>query len=666
MRTLIVVGLLALLALSIFIQLRAQEAELSELFRREEPGQGVEQVAAVPELARPGARIERPLPDSKGEAEALSVAKPQPQRSVYALTGRVVDDRGVALANFVLTAESDGRELGPARLEGAGGFVLDGFRRGGAILHVTATGHVPLTTNVELPHGDDLELVLSRMARVSGQVLTEAGMPVPEAQVSVRRLVGESARYLPVATSGVAGNFSFEAPPGGLRVLARVARSRPSNPVELRLAPGESRGDLVIELQAGGTIEGFVEPLVADAGPRKGAIRAVGKPSYMRDFEVDEDGRFRIGGVPAGEFELSVGSTEAEVHAVLGERSSAWRLPRREAGATVIAGEVAHVDLPAGAFEPARVEGRVPTEFAGWSRGELVAAPPDEVLAVASFRTNYPPTPRAEFEPGEAFDFLLLPGRWELTTRLTMDGDHELRWMVEVDLEPGDHLRLDDWPGAGSLAGTARRSDGTPIARAWLLIAATGETPRIRTEVRTGEDGSYRLELPPGQYSVRLKESRMSSLDAKWHDRTPYLSWSRALVDHDSTPTLIEVCREGVEVTDGELTRADLVAAPGGGALIRCDWPDGRFALRAALLRGAQPPVQLRIVGPDFDHVARVPLGYGGRGLPRDGLLVAGGLAPGAYQVSLESESITLSGSVEFTVEVGAWTECSLMFGLEE
>jgi len=329
---------------------------------------------------------------------------------------------------------------------------------------------------------------LAKGGTARGRVVAPDGAPIGGATV-------ETSPAERRATTDEEGKFRLEDLDPGTWLLRATAPERVASEWrEVAIEAGSETGEIVFALLDGLAIEGRVRD---DAGvPLVGAgvfaTTIVTADGWVA--ETTEEGRFRIPGLPAGTFDLEA---RLEGH-----------LPARRTG--VRAGETeVEIVLP----RAAAIRGRVVDE---------VDRP------VSSFRVEVErdlgtyavePPRSAEFEhPEGRFAFeALVPGLYHLRASSTSDGDAVATGRLEgIRATPGEEsteviVRLDR---VGSIFGSVRASDGTPIAGASLGLASAMAAGDLGVNwyerhgggepvVRSAGDGSFEFDaVPPGVHTV--------------------------------------------------------------------------------------------------------------------------------------------------------------------
>lgn len=264
-----------------------------------------------------------PVPPGQGPAD-LGTLVLQPGAAVH---GRVIDaaGRAVAGASVWVAAEEGGpppkasqiaQGKPAAATDRAGKFEVADLEAGRRI-HLAAgrTGYVMAAVRgIEVPARQPVTLVLEPAARVTGEVATERGEPVPGAAVSL------AGRTLPAGTVGIpfrpaelsrravadaAGRFLLEDVASGEAELQATAEGfQPSVPVPVTIAPGKAVDGVRLVLVPGAVLEGTVT--VRDGGPRAGARAGARVTAGPVSGASDEDGLYRVTGIPPGPREVEV------------------------------------------------------------------------------------------------------------------------------------------------------------------------------------------------------------------------------------------------------------------------------------------------------------------------------------------------------------------------
>lgn len=218
------------------------------------------------------------------------------------LRGRVVDDLGepVEGAQVRLDREDEASPLPwTATTDEEGVFTLDTLWTGAHRLEARASGHARLARAGVTPSEEPLHLTLERVGLVAGRVMRPDGDPAPGAEVVI---AGSGLWPARRSQTGEDGRFRFpEVPPGVYEVRA-FAGDQVAEPRRGLLVEAGSRALLTFALQDGVRLTGIVRDADSSA-PIEGAEITVATEALdaaPRVARTGEDGRFLIGGLPAG------------------------------------------------------------------------------------------------------------------------------------------------------------------------------------------------------------------------------------------------------------------------------------------------------------------------------------------------------------------------------
>ena len=250
--------------------------------------------------------------------------------AAHDLQGRVVaeDDPEQGVAGAKVKLVRDDRSSPSATTDAEGRFVLRGVLSGPLTVMASADGWLPSVPGVSVEAGPDtapLTIALERAPAIRGRV-----EPPTVAQVAIE--LRPETMHIGMATptavilgggatteSDEDGRFELSpALPGSATVVARVADGR-AGEATVEVGP-DGADEVVIRLEERATVSGVVRNTsgdpVAQAGVTLRRRRAEGAPDLRltvngRDMGVDtgtstEDGRFEIGGVAAGDYEVRV------------------------------------------------------------------------------------------------------------------------------------------------------------------------------------------------------------------------------------------------------------------------------------------------------------------------------------------------------------------------
>lgn len=297
---------------------------------------------AITLSARASARLtEQPTVVALSMAEHVSDADVFVTKA-HDLRGRVVasDDSEEGIAGAEVRLLKDARNAPRAQTDKEGYFVLEGVAAGPTMLLATASGWLPSSPPVGVDAGadDEVTIALTRAPTIIGRV-----EPPMEAEITTELraeamemgmgmgpgifMMGNDAS----TRSDAEGNFELgPAKPGRTVVVARVADGRAGETI-VEVGP-EGATDVVVQLQPRATVTGVVRntsgTVVAQAVVLLREQKAPGAPTMRltvngRDVgsamgASTEDGRFEIGGVAAGTYEITVTDRYGEAMAVQG------------------------------------------------------------------------------------------------------------------------------------------------------------------------------------------------------------------------------------------------------------------------------------------------------------------------------------------------------------
>jgi len=436
------------------------------------------------------------------------------------LTGRVYDGDGAPLAGVQLEATSTSSPAeGVSRIiaveaqssEG-GGFDLRGIAPGVVIVEAAHTEHLghrkPLGRVMDGDLREGFELRLERGCHLAGRVLWPDGRPVSRAKVEVSQ-EGLDPDLFPGLRSAVRadedGRFRVTRlgeEPCTVRAWARPSReqaewqgllerrraglsARRPNWRALAQEVRPSRTDLVLVLNAGGTIAGRVVDSWGVAVPRfKVIARAAdrGLPTQCNTFQV-KDGRFKFDGVQPGKWIVT-----ASAGGYVSSSATPVRVPESGELALVM---VRKASVTGVVLDP---EGRpVP--------GALVEAQP-----TPDDPGSYPRRTDGTTGRDGEFELALAPGEYEIHATPGMYGRSEFAASVPVSLsftpaETRAGLQLTLRPGA-TISGALDPSVGDLVGRSVSLRQVDGR----RSEWTESDAlGQFSFQgLPPGEFRIDL------------------------------------------------------------------------------------------------------------------------------------------------------------------
>ncbi len=330
-------------------------------------------------------------------------------------------------------------------------------------LDVMAKGYLPRTEWVSLElarTGGRLELPLSPVSSIEG-VVTEMG--TPRAGVSVWAELTEGARRgdrSMVVLTDKKGQFHLECSEGLRRVVAVTPAGVRAPGPELRLAIGEARKGLSLELGDLGPITGTV---TRDGAPFGGATLTLINAQTedpVATVTAFLDGRFSAPAVPLGRYLVQVR---------LGAFTAlAGPLDHREEGQPWV------VAVKGGGVLSGRVEAPEPGVRVRWRSGAW-AGPSAETSTGADGTFSFEGVPEGSL-------LVDAEGPTGAATTAAKAGD-----LVVLKLERGKALvRVLDASGAA-------------VSEA-VMMARSDETAAVRRYVLTAPDGVFQIDLPRGRW----------------------------------------------------------------------------------------------------------------------------------------------------------------------
>jgi len=261
-------------------------------------------------------RLLRDVVRPYGEARTLLRLSLEPGQT---LTGRTVEAdtrEPVPLVELSLTAhgrkldrwqaaEAPAEERVYASSDARGNFRVEGLAPGDYLLEARAVGYgVAEQERVKVPAVGPLTVELSKAGVIEGFVVDAQGAPAAGAEVQV------SGREPATTTTGPGGGFSLEVEPGSYVVSARRGGEAGALDSAVTVRAGATLRDVRIQLGQGGVLEGRVVARGSGA-PVAGASVDVSPYSKNGDSGravTDDAGRFSVGGLAPGSYDLVVGA----------------------------------------------------------------------------------------------------------------------------------------------------------------------------------------------------------------------------------------------------------------------------------------------------------------------------------------------------------------------
>ncbi len=503
-------------------------------------------------------------PEPTGSATERAPSGSAHSRSGPLLAVRVVReiDRSPIPGVLVAAIEEDRPALASVgrqrRSDGAGRVLFDDLS-GGPVLLIADRGQ-RLTAQVAETGRTEVDLALRHGVRVRGAVVSPEGSPVAGATVLLQRgeLWDHWTDVSPVATTGEDGRFELVDVRPEACLGARASGWGPSDLEELRHRALEPGGELELTLRLGGSgggVRGVV--LAPDGEPVVGAHLWVGEahvpqspvppwrriplPTCMR---TGEDGTFAVDGLALGLAWIVV--------AAPGYARQLTRAPVGLDGESPVVIRLLH---------SAGIDGRV-IDAAGLGRpGAFVHLVRVGGYADAFYGPLGFPVVQTDAEGRFHYDELP-PGHAEVNT--TIEGAPHLQGAAMLEAGRRNEIELRA-AGGSILSGCALEGDGTPLARATVVVTGPGG---YRIGVGTDEDGGFRFEgVPDGELELALYAD----------DRSRPVITREGIRAADSPVRLVWEGDRTLGVVHGHFEDAGGWIQPGDRALVQLHG-EGRFA----------------------------------------------------------------------------------------
>lgn len=434
------------------------------------------------------------------------------------VTGSVVDEKTRRpLAGVRVSASSASFFRGDARsrrarTDGKGRFRISGLGPRRYTLNASKTDYLPVAmlgiVAAVSPPGS-VAIALQKAAAVSGRVTDEAGAPVPGARVrfardsNVRALLrGGPAAFLgrPGVTTGPDGAFRMRglAAEKNLTLEAAKAGYVTAKRHGLTLKPGEAVKDVALVVKSGLEARGRVvdsagQPIAGaeirlspvERGGARFVFQFAGVNREKPDATTGADGSFRVAGLEAGEYALSV--------------SRDGYAPRRVPSATVA--EKGPNDWPeivlaagvpiAGVVKSSKGDAIVGAEVFAFAEGNSrnSRTDPEGKFRIEGFGTERRVMVNVMAEGYASLQRQVTPSPEEVAFVLTTSGTIRGRVEDAATNRPVTDFRASYADARGQLAGGVR------------VVMGLGE----REKAFQSPDGSFELaDVPPGKWGVRV------------------------------------------------------------------------------------------------------------------------------------------------------------------
>lgn len=454
-------------------------------------------------------------------------------RAPISIQGKVSNTRGEPLTHFVVSARQQtggpipgmGGEQRKKKVADSvdGAFELGGLTRGEWLVDVAAEGY-PRSAPLELEITAEtapapLEFVLQRGGVIRGVVRDPNGVPVANAEVTLKLNMAEMMRNLrveeeegglslPSALSDAQGQFSLSGLEAGQRlIVARRHDFAESEPYTAEVEPESDLTEVVLVLRRGGRILGKV--FNAKGEPATGStiqVQSGADPLNQQFAKSDSRGEFVVANLPAGDWnvihlprqgaQMSGGDAQADVMSLLGDMQMA--------SARVVDGEDTEIVLGAPPKDPVTLFGEVR------HGGAPVAGAFVTLMADGGGGMEAMKFVRSD-SSGQYRTDLRQPGRYLLTVQKLGGAGEQQTISRSVDVPQTREHRFDiDLPGGG-VRGRVVDPEGAPAAKARVTLFIDGPVSNSSmfgeqySEVTTDTEGRYALDwLKPGTYTVAV------------------------------------------------------------------------------------------------------------------------------------------------------------------
>jgi hypothetical protein len=478
-----------------------------------------------------------------------------------ALAGRVVDETGEPVRSFQIIATPSENDILSTSARKAvkdrfrakdGSFVLEGLPLGKWVVTARGLGYGDgAEVEVSAPRDEPVEIVLPRECQLAGKVLDPDGKPVEDVWVTVEHGAGNTAR----TQSGEEGAFS--APrlnPGVAQVSASGGGWAKSSPVEVVLAAGEERDDLVVYLRRGGELTVLVHPAAAPIAGRSVQLNGSG----WRMEETDADGKVVFKGLDPGDYEVTLQPAGGDD---FGGRGWMQRMANQKKVKVSLADQQ-RVQVVLGEPSPTAVQvtGRVT------SGGEPVG----NAALTVTLAGGGDPVAAIQADASGAYSVMIdEPGEY----RFLVGRDWQSQSVFTREVPAGASHSLDFELPTLSISGVVRGAGGELVAEATLTLtpdANNGQGGNARfmgvRRVTSDAGGGYVFpNVSPGSYTIRVADSRRGDQRAGHLLREGVVLGEEALVlDLDLPPAggVEGTCRDGAGQPIGR-ARIEVTAASG-------------------------------------------------------------------------------------------------------
>lgn len=383
------------------------------------------------------------------------------------LTGRVTGPEGTALAGVSVRSVVKSAGSPPTNMvedspttDANGEYTIESLEPGEKTFSFSRSGYQPQQKTVTIVSGKDarLDVQIANGIRATGLVVTDGGVPIPDA--SVRAVSADGNRE---NRTDAGGGFTIEGlAPGNYTFMATKTGFAPGTLRDIDIA---SSGPVRIILKSGGVITGHVSGLTAQELEQTTIYAGVAGPGGPVTAPVDGAGNFRIEGVPSGTVRIGArtgvlfgGSTRSAATKVVDFDGGTAQVEIDFKSNTVIHGRITRNGAPVAnaqvifvprdgksqtsASASADAEGRY--ELGGLDDGAYTVRTMDMALLGAPFTTQY------EVHGSDTFDITIRT----VTLRGRVTGAIDSRPLSEANVE----LRI---PGQPMFGGRTAQTDAS-------------------------------------------------------------------------------------------------------------------------------------------------------------------------------------------------------------
>ncbi|MEO8350299.1 MAG: carboxypeptidase regulatory-like domain-containing protein [Chthoniobacteraceae bacterium] len=406
---------------------------------------------------------------------------------------------------------------------------------------------------------------------LTGRVIDPSGRSVANALIELTDALGRDF----LATTDRNGVYRFAGlAPGSASIDLDVSHLVPLNDAVVKLVSGDSN-TRDFSLASGGFLQGRVlEPGGTPAGGAELIARLVGGGDFSRTITAGFDGRFRLGGLPAGTYEL-VATDDGFGAGVL---------------AQILVGNNATTPVDdISLTEGGRVSGTITDAATGQPIVGARFGPTVIGQQQAPFLSDAAGTFSApNLTPGSFTALITAPGYISGFAQITLDsGENEI---LDVALRP-----------LGQIDGVVQAA-GSSIGGVELSLLPLAGGPQAEPfALVSGADGAFSFSgLPDGDYSLSIKAAggtasrQVFTLDSSDNTHTTTLDLGAAIVSGQ------------VRATDGTPLPSEVVSLYRGGEKIDAVYADEQGRYRFLVFQGG--PIDLIASGPDLGVASTLQL----------------------------------------------------------